>query len=94
VSEVSGKKFSLFRAGSLSTLERLIKITRIFVTGESNAYPAWQGMQYLHNMFSGLALPSHLDNERYPGEVWTSVRDMLFKIEAVNHDKQYGKHLD
>jgi hypothetical protein len=51
-------------------------------------------MQYLHNMLSGLALPSHLDNERYPGEVWTSVRDMLFKIEAVNHDKQYGKHLD
>lgn len=87
MSEVSGKKFSLLRAGSLSMLERLIKVTRVFVPGKSTIYPAWQGMQYLHNMFSGLAHPSHLDNERYPGAVWTSVRDMLFTIEAVNHDK-------
>jgi hypothetical protein len=40
-------------------------------------YPPWQGMQYMHNMFSGMAKLERLDNDRYPGIRWTKVRDVL-----------------
>jgi hypothetical protein len=34
-------------------------------------------MQYTHGMFSGLAEPDHLDNDRYPNLKWTTIRDLL-----------------
>ena len=40
-------------------------------------YPPWQGMQYLHNMFTGLPKLAPLDNARYPEIRWTSVREVL-----------------
>lgn len=42
-------------------------------------YPAWQGMQYLHNMLSGKAKLEPLDNDRYPEIKWTSVYEVLSK---------------
>jgi len=76
-SEVTGKKFSLFRAGGLGRLETLIKIMRAVLPQSSAVYPPWQGMQYLHNMFSGRAKLEPLDNDRYPGMRWTKARDVL-----------------
>ncbi len=75
--EVTGKKFRLFRAGSLRRYEILIKIARSLFPQKGALYPAWQGMQYMHNMFSGRAKLEPLDNERYPGMRWTTVRDVL-----------------
>lgn len=83
VSEISGEDFTVLRAGSLNMLAMLIKIARMVVPGKQSTYPAWQGMQYLHNMFSGLAQPSHLDSQRYTGLVWTNVRDALKKSGAI-----------
>lgn len=40
-------------------------------------FPPWQGMQYLHNMFSGLPKLAPLDNTRYPEIRWTPVREVL-----------------
>ena len=77
VSEMTGEKFRLFRAGGLRRLERLIKITRAIVPGSNAVYPPWQGMQYVHNMFSGHAGTEPLDNDRYPDMQWTTVRDFL-----------------
>lgn len=77
VSEVTGEKFRLFRAGGLSRLATLIKITRAVLPGSSALYPPWQGMQYMHNMFSGRAKLEPLDNDRYPGMQWTTARDFL-----------------
>ncbi len=77
VGEMTGEKFRLFRAGGLRRLERLIKITRAVVPGSNAVYPPWQGMQYVHNMFSGRAGTESLDNDRYPGMRWTTVRDFL-----------------
>ena len=34
-------------------------------------------MQYVHNMFSGRAKLEPLDNGRYPGMRWTTVREVL-----------------
>jgi len=77
VSEVTGKKFRLFRAGGLRRLASLIKVTRAVLPKSSALYPPWQGMQYMHNMFSGRAKLEPLDNDRYPGMRWTAVRDIL-----------------
>ena len=75
--EVTGQRYRLLRAGSLRRLERLINITRAIVPDRGELYPPWQGMQYMHNMFSGLAKHEQLDNDRYPGMRWTTARDVL-----------------
>ncbi|MGO9011996.1 MAG: NmrA family NAD(P)-binding protein [Bryobacteraceae bacterium] len=77
VSEVTGKAFRLFRAGGLGLLGTLIKAARTVAPGEKELYPAWQGMQYMRNMFDGRAKLEPLDNGRYPGICWTPVRDVL-----------------
>jgi nucleoside-diphosphate-sugar epimerase len=77
VSEVTGEKFRLFRPGGLKRLATLIKITRAILPKSSAVYPPWQGMQYMHNMFSGRAKLDPLDNDRYPGMQWTTARDVL-----------------
>ena len=76
-SEVTGEKFRLFRAGGLGRLATLIKITRAILFSSKAVYPPWQGMQYMHNMFSGRVKLDPLDNDRYPGIRWTTVRDVL-----------------
>jgi uncharacterized protein YbjT (DUF2867 family) len=82
VSEVSGERYRLLRAGSLKTLGRLIKVARTFSPGEKELYPAWQGMQYMRNMFDGRAKLSPLDNDRYPGIRFTTARDLLSAHQA------------
>ena len=77
VSDVTGENFRLFRAGGLGRLSTLIKITRAVLFKSKALYPPWQGMQYFHNMFSGLAKLEPLDNDRYPGIKWTTVHDFI-----------------
>ena len=77
MSELSGKKYRLFRPGGLGMLRMLIKIAHTVSPGQEELYPAWQGMQYMHNMFDGRAKLEPLDNDRYPGMRWTTVRDVL-----------------
>ena len=55
--------------GALSTAARLL------APQPSAVFPAWQGMQYMQDMFSGQARLSPLDNDRYPDLRWTSVRE-------------------
>jgi len=76
-SEVTGEKFHLLRAGGLGRLETLIQVSRTLFPQKDELYPAWQGMQYMHNMYSGLAKLGPLDNERYPGIRWTRAREVL-----------------
>ncbi len=82
VSAVTGTKFRLFRAGGLGVLGALITFARTIAPGEKDLYPAWQGMQYTRNMFDGRAKLQPLDNDRYPGMRWTTVRDVLSRARA------------
>jgi hypothetical protein len=82
VSEVTGKQFRLFRAGGLGMLGTLIKVARTLAPGEKELYPAWQGMQYMRNMFDGRAKLEPLDNDRYPSIRWTTARDVLSAHQA------------
>lgn len=77
VSEVTEKHFGLFRAGSLGMLDTIIKIARTVSPAEKELYPAWQGMQYMRNMFEGRAKLEPVDNDRYSGISWTTVRAFL-----------------
>lgn len=76
-SEATGASFHLLRAGSLSRLETLIRITRAVVPARDQVFPPWQGMQYLRDMFSGAGKLAPLDTDRYPDIRWTPVRDVL-----------------
>jgi NmrA-like family len=77
VSEVTGQEYRLLRAGGLRRLEILIKVARALAPDKGELYPPWQGMQYMHNMYSGLAKHEQLDNDRYPGMRWTRAREVL-----------------
>ena len=75
--ETGGKPFRLLRAGSLNRLDAFIRITRRLYPAPKQVFSPWQGMQYLRNMFDGSASRLPLDNDRYPGLRWTTVRDVL-----------------
>jgi nucleoside-diphosphate-sugar epimerase len=77
VSDATGRQFKLLRAGSLGLLGALIRVARSIAPAEKQLFPAWQGMQYMHNMFDGRARLEPLDNDRYPGINWVKVRDVL-----------------
>ena len=73
----TGQRFRRLRAGGLWVLKLMIRITRRLVPAPKEVFPPWQGMQYLHNMFTGLANFDSLDNDRYPDLKWTKVREVL-----------------
>jgi nucleoside-diphosphate-sugar epimerase len=76
-SEVTGTRYRLLHAGSLGMLRALIGVARTLAPAERELYPAWQGMQYMRNMFEGRTTLEPLDNDRYPGMRWTTARDVL-----------------
>ncbi|MEO6287229.1 MAG: NmrA family NAD(P)-binding protein [Dyadobacter sp.] len=75
--EAFGKQFRTLRLGGLGGLSTMIKITKTVFPQKEEVFPAWQGMQYLHDMFTGLPKLEPLDNDRYPAIGWTSVREVL-----------------
>ena len=77
----TAKKFHLLRPGGLGLLKAMISITKTLSPGKKEVFPPWQGMQYMHNMYTGLPKLAPLDNDRYPVQ-WTSVQDVL-----ATHDK-------
>jgi uncharacterized protein YbjT (DUF2867 family) len=77
MTEISGEKFRLFRAGGPGLLSTLIKIARTMAPGKKELYPAWQGMQYMRNMIDDRSNLTALDNDRYTNIQWTKVRDVL-----------------
>ncbi|KAH8593908.1 hypothetical protein B0O99DRAFT_626425 [Bisporella sp. PMI_857] len=76
VSEVEGGNYRPSWMGSVWFLNLITWILRLF-GGENRMMPAWQGMQYMANMFSGAAKLEPLDNARYPELKWTKVVDLL-----------------
>jgi len=75
VTTVSGRPWSALWVGSLGSLGLTIRIARFFAPAPGVPFPPWQGMQYLRDQFSGRAELTDLDNTRYAGIRWTSVRE-------------------
>jgi len=73
MNRISGKKYRLFRAGSISRLNGFIKVAKMFSKDSTDLYPPWQGMQYMRDMMEGKAVITNHDNDRYNGLTWTSI---------------------
>lgn len=76
MSNITGRQHRVLRPAGLKVLEKLIALTRFFVPGGDAVYPPWQGMQYMHNMYSGYAKFETDDNPRYPVR-FTRVEELL-----------------
>ena len=81
-SEATGQRFKLLRPGSLGAFDVVIRVTKLLAPGRDELYPPWQGMQYLRDMLGGKAKLARLDNDRYPGIEWTTVRELLARASA------------
>ena len=79
LSELTCKKYKLFRPGGIGLLNTVIKLTRFFSPSKNELYPAWQGMQYMRDMMEGRIIFQKYDNDRYLNIKWTSVKDFLMK---------------
>ncbi|UEG51434.1 NmrA family NAD(P)-binding protein [Mucilaginibacter daejeonensis] len=77
--KVFGERFDLNEKGTLEQFSAYIKKTRAEdPEGESQLYPQWQQMQYLHSMFA--AHHHTLDNDRYAGLTWHTAEMTLKEI--------------
>ncbi|SFP74541.1 NmrA family NAD(P)-binding protein [Hymenobacter arizonensis] len=76
-SEATGQQFGLLRVGGVWVLGAMIKATKALMPPSDDVFPPWQGMQYMHNMFTGLPKLQPLDNARYPDIRWTPIREVL-----------------
>ena len=83
LTEVTTKKYKIFRPGGIKLLNFLIKMTRFFSPSEKELYPAWQGMQYMRDLMEGRIIFQKYDNNRYSNIQWTSVKEFLIN-EKVN----------
>ena len=83
-SQVTGKEFKVLRPGGLALFGSLIRLARRIKPAPQEPFPAWQGMQYMHNMYEGSALMTGLSNDRYPEVQWTRVQDVLKAWEKRN----------
>ncbi|MGA3013474.1 MAG: NmrA family NAD(P)-binding protein [Bacteroidales bacterium] len=86
--EMTGKKFHLFRPGGPGMLSTMIKIAHTIAPAEKELYPAWQGMQYMRNMIDDRSNLETIDNDRYPGIRWTTIKDLLSAHYASEYPNQ------
>ena len=79
-SKATGQPYKLTRVGGLGLFKFMIRITKTLAPQPKEVFPPWQGMQYMHNMYTGLPKLQPLDNERYPDMHWTTVEEVLRKL--------------
>jgi nucleoside-diphosphate-sugar epimerase len=77
MSEVTGERYRTLWAGSIGSLGFMIRVAKLVAPQPRAAFPPWQGMQYMRDMFSGRGKLEPLDNNRYPDLRWTSIREQL-----------------
>jgi nucleoside-diphosphate-sugar epimerase len=82
MSDITGNTFRLFRPGGLGLLGIITKIAKTIAPGKKELYPAWQGMQYMRDMLNEKGKIEVYDNGRYSNMKWTSVKEMLSKVEG------------
>ena len=75
MTELSGKQYRPVWCGTVGVLAALTAAARQLAPQPGVVFPAWQGMAYMRDMFSGQARLHPLDNDRYPNLNWTTVRD-------------------
>jgi nucleoside-diphosphate-sugar epimerase len=77
LSERTGEPYQTLHAGNLGVLSAMIALAKRLAPQPGEPFPAWQGMQYMRDMFTGKGKLTPLDTDRYPDLTWTSVREHL-----------------
>lgn len=77
MSDVTGERYRSLWAGNMGILGGLIGVAKRVAPEPGEAFPPFQGMQYMRDMFSGRGKLSPLDNDRYPELRWTSLETYL-----------------
>ncbi|MCZ2804801.1 NmrA family NAD(P)-binding protein [Modestobacter sp. VKM Ac-2983] len=77
MTELTGRRFRPTWAGPPALVAGMAKVGRAVSRDDEAPFPVWQGMQYLHSMFSGDAELGPLDNDRYGPRNWTTAREVL-----------------
>jgi nucleoside-diphosphate-sugar epimerase len=77
MTQATGEPFKTLWVGSIGMLSMMITLAKKMIPPSDDPFPPWQGMQYMRDQFSGRAKLTQLDNDRYPGIKWTSVREMF-----------------
>jgi hypothetical protein len=77
MTQSSGERYRTLWVGSMGSLGVMIRIAKLVAPGTGEAFPPWQGMQYIRDMFSGRGKLDPLDNHRYANIRWTSFRELL-----------------
>ena len=77
MSDVTGRRYRTLYAGSAGLLGVMIGVAKRAAPSPDETFPAWQGMQYMRDMFSGRGKLEPLDNGRYADVRWTPVREQL-----------------
>ena len=80
LSEVTETRYRPQWVGSLGMLGVMIGLTKRIAPQPDAAFPPWQGMQYMRDMFSGKVKLAPLDNDRYSEISWTTARDRLQRL--------------
>jgi NmrA-like family len=85
MSELTGEKFKVLRPGSLGVFKFIIGLTKLLTNKTDALYPPWQGMQYMHNMYSGVAKFDKVDNDRYKMK-WVTAKELLGQFLQKNRN--------
>ena len=83
MNDITGKEFSLFKAGGIGLINGIIKTMKFFSPAKKDLYPIWQGMQYMRDMMEGRVKINSYDNNRYEDIDWTKVKDLLIVHETM-----------
>ena len=77
MSNITRQRYWTLRVGGTGSLGVLIRFVKFIAPQTQSVFPAWQGMQYMRDMFEGRGKLEPLDNDRYTDLHWTSVSAQL-----------------
>ena len=77
MSDVKDEPYRTLHVGNLGVLSAMIAVAKRLAPQPGDPFPAWQGMQYMRDMFSGKGKLTSVDNDRYPELTWTTVREQM-----------------
>lgn len=69
--------YRTLRLGGIGSLGVLIRLTKLIAPQPHAAFPPWEGMQYMRDMFSGHAKLKPRENDRYADIRWTTLRSLM-----------------
>lgn len=77
MTDLTGERWRTLRVGSARSLDLVGAVMKRVAPEPGEVFPAWQGIAYSRDMFSGEAQLEPLDTARYPELTWTKVPDLL-----------------